>query len=245
LEHIITTLRTGSADEANQALQRLRASDDAVQFNQALNDATASGPAEVPKSSSDAMASGHAEKSSINNPALPQAASLIQAQEPESSSAHHRRVQVDAQMCPANVLDQRPNLSFSAARGLGLSQPPLPDPSVTEQAIDSFFRCSGKLFHVYTKEEISQYCRAIFGTQGTLTEDVKAKVCSVMSVSSVGAQYLPHVFSKDVEVGFYDLAKHFFEAILEQDPYQAIKACTLLAQYNIMSKSTVSLAYVG
>jgi hypothetical protein len=56
---------------------------------------------------------------------------------------------------------------------------------------------------------------------------------------------MPDDFSLETETYFYDLARHYFDAVVEYHPLRAIKVCTLLAQYNIMSKCMVSLAYVG
>ena len=51
--------------------------------------------------------------------------------------------------------------------------------------------------------------------------------------------------SREIEQGLYDLARHFFEVAAEQEPLHSIKVCSLLAQYNIMSKEMIALAYVG
>jgi len=127
-----------------------------------------------------------------------------------------------------------------------LIQVTLPNASITEHALESFFNCSGKLFHVFSRGEMSRCYRSVFNAaHGALTANLRASAGCLMAAASVGAQYMPDTFSRRVESGFYGLAKHFFEDVVEHRPLDAIKVCALLAQYNILGKATVSLAYVG
>ncbi|KJK90288.1 hypothetical protein H633G_05855 [Metarhizium anisopliae BRIP 53284] len=120
----------------------------------------------------------------------------------------------------------------------------LPEAPVMMRAVNSFFSCSGKLFHVFSETYILQCYRAIFDESQALSELLKAKVCCLAAVAAVGAQYSPDTISKEVEVGLYNLARHFLEVTIEHEPLHAIKACALFAQYNIMNKEMVSLTYV-
>lgn len=121
----------------------------------------------------------------------------------------------------------------------------LPEAPLVMRAIDSFFSCSGKLFHVFSESYILQCYRAVFEEPQVPSEGLKAKVCCLAAVAAVGAQYSPDVISKDVEQGLYNLARHFLEVAMEHEPLHAIKVCTLFSQYNIMNKEMVSLTYVG
>lgn len=121
----------------------------------------------------------------------------------------------------------------------------LPEAPVMMRAVNSFFSCSGKLFHVFSETYILQCYRAIFDESQAPSELLKAKVCCLAAVAAVGAQYSPDTVSKEVEVGLYNLARHFLEVTIEHEPLHAIKACALFAQYNIMNKEMVSLTYVG
>ncbi|KID66000.1 nitrate assimilation regulatory protein nirA, partial [Metarhizium hybridum] len=120
----------------------------------------------------------------------------------------------------------------------------LPEAPVMMRAVNSFFSCSGKLFHVFSETYILQCYRAIFDESQAPSELLKAKVCCLAAVAAVGAQYSPDTISKEVEVGLYNLARHFLEVTIEHEPLHAIKACALFAQYNIMNKEMVSLTYV-
>lgn len=121
----------------------------------------------------------------------------------------------------------------------------LPNPSLTLEAIDSFFNCSGKLFHVFSKDYILQCYQAVFYESRVPQEQLKAKICCLTAVASVGAQYRPDKLTKEDELGLYNLSRHFFEVAVDQTPLHAIKVCTLFAQYNIMNKEMISLGYVG
>jgi hypothetical protein len=126
-----------------------------------------------------------------------------------------------------------------------LDQPYSPDPSTTQQAINAFFSCSGKLFHVFTREQVLEIYDIVFDAQAAMTGSKKAAVGSLMAVASVGAQYLPEEFSPQVASRFYNIARQYFEDVIEHQPLTAIKVCALLAQYNILDKALISLAYIG
>lgn len=143
-------------------------------------------------------------------------------------------------------LDQLGNMLLLANRPIFDFRPLLPEPSVLLQAIDSFFNCSGKLFHIFSKDHISQCYQAVFDDDITISsERMKSKVCSLAAVAAVGAQYSPDTISREVELGLYNLARHFFEVAMEEEPLHAIKVCTLFTHYNIMNKQMIALTYVG
>jgi hypothetical protein len=129
--------------------------------------------------------------------------------------------------------------SFESIRRL------MPEASVTWKAVEAFFKCGGKLFHVFNKEAIARSHEDVYGKRSDPGEKGKVAICFVMAVAAVGAQYVHECFSDDVERTFYDLARHCSEAVAEQQPLDSIKVCSLLALYNILEKDEVSLAYVG
>ncbi|RSL89223.1 hypothetical protein CDV31_015918 [Fusarium ambrosium] len=73
-------------------------------------------------------------------------------------------------------------------------------------------------------------------------------ISSLSTPTAGSASEEQSVRSDDFDVGtdavFYDVARHFFENLVEEQPLDAIKACTMLAMYNMMNKATVSLAYI-
>ncbi|QUC21010.1 uncharacterized protein UV8b_05251 [Ustilaginoidea virens] len=142
-------------------------------------------------------------------------------------------------------VDPHCNLTLLANRPIHDVRLLFPEPSIVMRAVDSFFSCSGKLFQVFSREHISRCYNAIFNEpQAALSQKVKTMVCCVAVVAAVGAQYMGDSCSREIEQGLYDLARHFFEVAAEQEPLHSIKVCSLLAQYNIMSKEMIALAYV-
>ena len=73
----------------------------------------------------------------------------------------------------------------------------------------------------------------------------KAYICYTAAVAAVGTQYLHSPDSRDAEQTLYDIAKYYFEDVLQASPLHAIKICTLMTMYNILDKATLALAYVG
>ncbi|PHH92775.1 hypothetical protein CDD83_5181 [Cordyceps sp. RAO-2017] len=124
----------------------------------------------------------------------------------------------------------------------------MPDSSTTLKALDGFFSCSGKLFHVFRRQQAMAHYGNVFEAAAAPSEvaddALKASTCCVCAVAAVGCQYAATLFERSVEKSFYDLARYHFEVMVEMYPLDAVKVCTLLTMYNIMNKATVALAYV-
>ncbi|KAI1302600.1 hypothetical protein F5Y03DRAFT_361226 [Xylaria venustula] len=120
----------------------------------------------------------------------------------------------------------------------------IPSATATKRAIDGFFSCSGKLFHVFSQNQVASLVDSVYGEVDGQSKDLKADIGSLMAVAAVGSQYANTV-EEDAEVGetFYNIAKFYLEDVITQRPLEAIKVCTLLCMYNVFSKTTVSLAY--
>ena len=124
--------------------------------------------------------------------------------------------------------------------------PPLrPVAHLTSAAIQSFYSSSGELFHVFSREQLAQYHRSVFGLDGQPNTSRKLAICCLASVAAVGVQYNPTEFEKGADAMFYDMARSCFVDVLEQRSPDAIRVCTLLAMYNILNKATSALGYVG
>jgi hypothetical protein len=121
----------------------------------------------------------------------------------------------------------------------------MPNAAVTQRAVDSFFTSAGKLFHVFSKEQVDRSLEDVFGPKRMTAGNQRSAVCCLASVAAVGVQYNTDGFGEGLDETFYDVARHYFVDVIEHRPLDAIKVCTLLAQYNIMNKATVSVAYIG
>lgn len=123
---------------------------------------------------------------------------------------------------------------------------PLVDVNATRTAIDSFYSCSGKLFHVLSREQTEQAFAKIVEHQGSPYEAQQSDVCCIMAIAAVGAQYVNcREDDKHQEETFYEAAKRYFDYVVENRPFVAVKICVLLAMFNVFGKSMVALAYIG
>ncbi|KAI1758787.1 hypothetical protein GGR53DRAFT_471995 [Hypoxylon sp. FL1150] len=122
-----------------------------------------------------------------------------------------------------------------------LSLPTIP---FTQRALDGFFSCSGKLFHFFSRPQVSAFFDSVFQDEGELNSDKKADICCLMAVAAAGYQYTENKGGQESDERFYSLAKHYLDDIIETRPLDAIKVCSLLGMYNIFKKNTTALAYV-
>ncbi|KAI1391592.1 uncharacterized protein F4822DRAFT_442532 [Hypoxylon trugodes] len=121
-----------------------------------------------------------------------------------------------------------------------------PTASTTQTAVDGFFSCSGKLFHVFSRTQVAEIFQSVFQSQGESDSgrDQKSDLCCLMAIAAVGCQYSQDETDREVEDIFYCLAQHHLDDVMETRPMDAIKVCTLFGMYNIFKKATASLAYV-
>lgn len=87
--------------------------------------------------------------------------------------------------------------------------------------------------------------KAVYDCPAEPEEASNAQICCLMSVSAIGAQYEWGNYDLQTEAPFYDIAKYYFDNIVQDAELDSIKVCVMLALYNIMNKATVALAYVG
>ncbi|KAB5531158.1 hypothetical protein GE09DRAFT_1145996 [Coniochaeta sp. 2T2.1] len=119
----------------------------------------------------------------------------------------------------------------------------LPNQALTAKAVESFFDSTGQLFHLFSKEQIASYMDDIYGC-GSPSGQLKKAVCCVACVAAVAVEYKADDFPIGLGRVFYDIARHHFVVVYEDRPLDGIKVCTLLGMYNIMTKATVSVAYI-
>ncbi|KAK5627723.1 hypothetical protein RRF57_003438 [Xylaria bambusicola] len=119
----------------------------------------------------------------------------------------------------------------------------IPSAPLTRRAIDGFFSCSGKLFHVFSQAQVTHIADSVFEERGSKGEDRKADIASLMAVAAVGSQYMNTTMDDKVQETFYSVAKIYLDAVIMRRPLEGVKVCTLLCMYNVFGKATVSLAY--
>ncbi|GAB7353153.1 hypothetical protein MBLNU459_g3687t2 [Dothideomycetes sp. NU459] len=121
----------------------------------------------------------------------------------------------------------------------------IPCEQTMRQAIDSFFACSGKLFHVVTREQSEERLDEVFGSgRSNDRRTLTLATCELCSIAATGAQYMIKALGRDFEESCFGIARSLLDTAIESSPLQAAKCCTLLAMSRIMTKATVALAYI-
>ncbi|GAW22559.1 hypothetical protein ANO14919_120990 [Xylariales sp. No.14919] len=168
-------------------------------------------------------------------------------QELEEEASHFRSAHQADSSEPWSRVQPGPDAPFPptlASQPLGSTpQASLPSPLLTQEAIDSFFSCSGKLFHVFNNTQVSRLADSVWNGAENGSQSWKADVCCVMAVAAAGAQYANTTEDSSSADVFYHIAKRYLDELLETRPLDAIKVCTLLCFYNVMDKALTSLIY--
>ncbi|KAH7124265.1 hypothetical protein EDB81DRAFT_765659 [Dactylonectria macrodidyma] len=219
LETIFHALQAKPDQEADRLLQQIRSTDD---FRSLVGDSSSTSPGVSGLSS---PTNGSEEQPLGSDTPVRETAKPRLLQESHVGDDAHGKAQVPT---PSPTPRELSSDASTFLMSLVIS-----NASITQAAVHSFFSSSGKLFHVFSREQVSSYYEKVFGSDG----------CPI-PIAAVGVQYNADDFEVGMDGVFYDVAKHFFEYLMEEQPLDAIKACTMLAMYNIMNKATVSLAYI-
>ncbi|KAK8133539.1 hypothetical protein PG984_005551 [Apiospora sp. TS-2023a] len=120
------------------------------------------------------------------------------------------------------------------------------DTTRIQTAVDAFFESSEQWFLVFTKDTIMRYHRDIYVDSLDRPQAVKqAELCCLCAVAAVGMRY---AFNDEHSLGYsetlYHTSTNYFALLYKIFPLDAIKVCTLLANFNIKSKRTTALAFV-
>ncbi|RSM11392.1 hypothetical protein CEP52_003058 [Fusarium oligoseptatum] len=243
LERLFTTLQAKPTQDANLLLQQIRSSDD-IDALLDLEDETS------PPSLNGSINTS----SGISSLSTPTAGSASEEQSVRSSPSRSQSTVSSSLQATdvSNDADQKASIHSStpASRELSMDMSRslvslvIPSATTTQSAVDSFFNSSGRLFHVFSREQILRYHEDVFVNDGCTVPNQKTAICCLAAVAAVGVQYNSDDFDVGTDAVFYDVARHFFENLVEEQPLDAIKACTMLAMYNMMNKATVSLAYI-
>ncbi|PNP60603.1 hypothetical protein FNYG_14665 [Fusarium nygamai] len=242
LEKLFFALQAKPGDEADRLLQQIRCADDVRTLLDFKDDMS---PLEVSSSTSVSPS-----VSSLSSSTIGFEEQSLRSVTPAQNSVNAPLLQEpqvgDDTLGKADVPTLSPALRELAADASAfLITVFVPSASTTQAAVESFFSSSGKLFHVFSREQVSGYYKDVFGRDGCPIPRQKTAICCLAAVAAVGVQYNAGDFEVAIEGVFYDLARQFFGSFMEEQPLDAIKVCALLAMYNIMNKATVSLAYIG
>jgi len=243
LEKLVTALQQKSPEEAEALLQRIRNADDIVSLSSAAS--SENGDRSVPglhRNNSSSPSMGGSSESSTSPSAVPTVSTdiikrALQSSSPSSDESSEGNMQI---ISGSGTTTARLRIDHSAF----LIRFVIPNADATRAALNSFYSSSGKLFHVFSQQEMDRYFTTVFGYDGRPNYSQKMAICCLCSVAAIGIQYNPEDFEKGSEHIFYEVARRYFVDVLEESSLDAIKVCTMLAFFNVMNKATISLAWV-
>ncbi|KAL1635113.1 hypothetical protein SLS56_001865 [Neofusicoccum ribis] len=109
-------------------------------------------------------------------------------------------------------------------------------------AFHYFLKCTGVLFHVFTKEQGNAALDDVLRSEDSAIP--KVSMCEVCAIAAVGVQYSQGRIPVQTGEHFYNIAKYFLDDVVEFDPLRGMKICALFGMYNIVVKGSVALAFI-
>ncbi|KAF3026713.1 hypothetical protein E8E14_014721 [Neopestalotiopsis sp. 37M] len=233
LEKVLGTLQNGSSDQAAQILSDLRSTSD---LTSVLGRITLDGP------SQSSTPSHNTTDSSVHSPDGTASPGFSQttANRSSVSTPIHTTPYAASEGRASPVARSGPS-HFVFPGTCAITPPKAEEVSL---AVSGFFRCSGALFHVFSEAQARKIFDAVYGQPDGQMNASAADICCLMTIAAVGAQYEHGNYELQTETAFYDIAKHYFDDIVNQEGLDAIKVCILLSMYNVFEKSMVALAYI-
>jgi hypothetical protein len=250
LEKIISSLRAGTSDQANEILNGIRSNQDlasvldgmvADSASKTLSPSQADSSAGQPSDVATSLGSLRLSSTSSSSPATSTRTPVAQIDLQEHAYLTGSHQQPHARHPLATTEDVVP----SALIIPGTTRIALPEAEHVSRAIDGFYHCSGNLFHVFSEAQTRALYDTIYNQPDGFLNASTSEICSLMAVAAVGAEYDNSDYAHQARPIFYDLTKYYFDNLVQSQSLDAVKVCTLLSVRNIMSKATVALAYLG
>ncbi|KAK0739462.1 hypothetical protein B0T21DRAFT_382490 [Apiosordaria backusii] len=236
LEKLMSALQYKSSEEAGELLQRIRTGDDPAAVLTSADSPPAVGASVAESVSGSASGSGMSSSGGKSSSSAPRASTAGSRAGSEDSRARSST--------SSTLISPGASLPSRLPDPIALSLSALPTAKSILKGVDSFFSSSGKLFHVFSQEQVKEHYRAVFGFDGRPRLDQKVSICIVSIVAAIGTQYNPNEFEEGTDEVLWSIARILFAQVLEYGPLTAIKVCTLLAMYNVNNKATIALAYI-
>lgn len=113
----------------------------------------------------------------------------------------------------------------------------------TKTCVAEFFRCSGKIFHVFPPSEVYEAVESIFSTSPAVKDKMQVSIVSI--VAAIGTFYMPGTDTFYPQLGelYYRIAKTFLDDIVAKQSRESVKICALLCLYNILQQNISCLAF--
>lgn len=221
---VLDALRSVPLSDAQDMLDSLRASRDAPAFLEQFRLAQSSRA----QSSHPAVASSS--RSSVSTGKDPVFSDVSRSTETLSASPDRYG------LLKSNVQDDgRRDVRDLVPPGLKL-----PSELVFRTRIACFYAKSGRLFHIFDRQLIESHLDRLF--RGGHPAISRIALCQLCCVASVGAFYQDS--TESTESTLYLIARALLDGCTQENPLEASKCCALMAIYTLISKVTVSMAYI-
>jgi len=133
--------------------------------------------------------------------------------------------------------------------------------AIVQSAVENFAASTGVLCNVFTADHIDALLATSFGhiklplhrlffdvLKATTDVQGKARLAELSGMAAVGILYFQNsTYDRPPPVGlaehFYALTKRMLDSAIESDALRGMKACAVLAMYNMVPKASVALAY--
>ncbi|KAK3938739.1 hypothetical protein QBC46DRAFT_439570 [Diplogelasinospora grovesii] len=245
MEKLFVALKAKPASEAEVLLQRIRATDDILTLVDG-HDAASS-----PSSGSCCSSSGLSSSTWGLSRSSP-SSSYAGPDKPPPRPIPRTSICETTSLGPASLAGGAGSVSppasdrhlLDASASSSLIRLVMPSAAITQAALRIFYRLCGRLFHVFSQQQIARYYADLFENDDCPIASQKTAACCVSAVAAVGVHFSPDEFDEGIDTVFYNVATHYFSHFLEEEALDAIKVCSVFAYYNVMNKATAALAYI-
>lgn len=239
-ESVFTSLRFANPTETERLLQRLRAIDDPISMLREEGGGSPLSVANVLNSepTSSAATSANTQRTSpLTSPRCSPGLSNGAGSGAERSQNTSPRQSVDRLL---NNDSSNPVIPVAV-------ELVFPDYGTTTRAIADFYENCGPLFQAFSQEETRRFFDVVFGAApAPVNSDEKnVAVSCLAAVVAIGMRFSSRTVDRFTSNAVYDIAKQHFELTLEKSPFLATKLAALLAMYNVMSRNTMALIWIG
>lgn len=241
-ETVFTSLRSASPSETERLLQRLRTIDDPVAMIREEGGGSPLSVANVLNSDPASSTATSANTQQTSPRASPRVSPGLSSGNGLASGADQSR-----NTSPRQSVDRLLNNDTQTPIVPVAVELVFPDYGTTKRAVSDFYENLGPLFHVLFQDETGRFFDIVFGASAAPvnSDEKKVAMSCLAAVVAVGMRFSSRTVDRFTSNAVYDIAKQHFELTLDKSPFLAIKLAALLTMYNIMSRNTMALIWIG
>ncbi|CAK7198377.1 hypothetical protein SEUCBS139899_001038 [Sporothrix eucalyptigena] len=240
-ESVFVSLRSANPAETERLLQRLRTTEDPVAI---LREESGGSPSSVSNVSTSGPASSAATSANTQytSPGTSPRAS------PGPGNGVLSGVERSRNTSPRQSVERLLNNDTQILTAPVVIELVFPDFATTIRAVSQFYENQVALFHVFSEDETKSFHDVVFvglASAAVNSDEKRAAMSCLAAVAAVGMRTSSRNFDRFTSNAVYDIAKQYFDLVLEKSPFLAIKLAALLAMYNVMSRNSMALIWIG